>query len=349
MKLFAGSYTEPVLEGLSGHGEGIYIFDFNEESGKLVLELSEKNRNTAYLTVNRKKNLIYTFQEIIQENHPLLLTYELVNNVPKLINKQFIPGGLPCHLTNIKESELLTVACYQTGNVIAFPLINGLPERERQNIKHIGSSLNKTRQEGPHAHMTFFNDYDGKLYVPDLGLDQVIVYDISDLSQLSFRYGINIPKGNGPRHITFHPTNEFAFVMNELTGSVSLLKNNNGKFEWISEHETLPKDHTTVPSASAIKISNDGQFIYCGNRSNHVISILQFDHQSESMHIIDHQSSYGETPRDFTLSPSGKWMIVANQDSDNVIVFKVDIETGLLQKFSIHENLKSIVCLTFGE
>ena len=348
MKLYAGCYSEKVLEGLEGHGEGIYVFDFDDANGTLSFLYKEKSRNASYLSLDKEKQLLYTFQELIKDKKPKLRTYSISEKHLKLINEQDISGGLPCHLLQIPNKNILAVACYETGNLLVFPLDGkGIPNVASQEIKHQGISANALRQEAPHAHMICYNLNDGFIYAPDLGIDKVIVYNVSDNNQLIENYQISVPKGGGPRHMVFHPSNNYAFIMNELTGMVSLLKNEEGKFVWRANIQSLPDNPIQDASASAIKISQSGRFIYCGNRSISAISILEFDVETESLKLIGSQSTFGKTPRDFTLDPSGKWLLVANQDSDTLVVFSVDSNTGLLRKVSENCEAKSVSCLKF--
>ncbi|MDW7690931.1 lactonase family protein [Flammeovirgaceae bacterium SG7u.111] len=346
MKLYAGSYTEFVGDGLEGHGEGIYVFEFEESDGFLKLLFKGKNRNTSYLSLNEDKKLLYTFQELSEDKSPKLLTYSIQDNNLELLHEQEIEGGLPCHLQKLKNHDLLAVACYQTGNVVLFPLDEkGMPQPAVQNIRHEGSSVNKVRQEAPHAHMAYSNPR-GLVYVPDLGIDKIMVYQVVG-GKLKRVDQIEVPMGRGPRHIDFHPSNKYAFVMNELTGDVSLLKNDGRKFRWEKNLLSLPKALEEDAASSAIKVDRSGQFIYCGDRSNHCISILKFDIETESLTLAGNQETFGKTPRDFTLSPSGKWLIAANQDSDSIVVFEVDKQSGLLTKTHENKEAASVVCLKF--
>ncbi|WP_170179735.1 lactonase family protein [Flavivirga rizhaonensis] len=307
-----------------------------------------KSKNAAYIALNEEKNLLYSFQEVTKEKNPKLCTYSIIDGQFKLINEQVISGGLPCHLLKIEDRDLLVVACYQTGSVLVYPLDrNGIPKSASQEIIHVGFSINALRQESAHAHMISYNIHDGLIYVPDLGMDKIMVYKITDNNQLQENHQIEIPKGGGPRHMVFHPSNHYAFVMNELTGAVSLLKNNNGKFAWIQNTSSLSIDHFGEASSSAIKISKTGRFIYCGNRSNHTISILEFDEETRVLKFVGSQSTFGKTPRDFTLSPSGNWLLVANQDSDTIVVFAINEQAGLLNKAQENKESKSISCLKF--
>lgn len=344
MILYAGSYTQEVGPGLSGSGEGIYCFDFNDETGALKLIHTVTNRNTSYLSISKNKKVLYSFQEVALEKNPIVLAFSIENDYSlKLLNQQPIEGGLPCHLSLINV-EMLGVACYGTGSVHVFPVEeNGMLGKCTQNTYHKGKSVNVERQEAAHAHMvSIFNN---EIFVPDLGIDSVVIYAIKEEKSLIEKYKVKVPLGEGPRHIVFHPNEVYAFVMNELTGNISILKENEGEFRVIQNINSLPEDYKGTPSAAAIQISSCGKFLYCSNRGSETITIFEFSEEEGSLVVKGFQSVYGITPRDFIISPNGKWLLVANQDSNEVVTFKIHAKTGLLEKLTVNKEAKSVVCL----
>lgn len=348
MILFAGSYTGFVGPGLSGVGKGIYCFNFNNETGDLKLLNIEENVNTSFLAISKNKKYLYSFQEVAEDRKPKLLAYKINTDYSlTLLNEQPISGGLPCHLSLINNDEGIVVACYETGSIHVFSIEeNGFLKTNPQVIQHVGKSVNTERQEGPHTHMAAL--YNNQVFVPDLGIDSVAVYDVIKENteiQFSENYRIEIPLGSGPRHVEFHPNGKFAFLMNELTSEISLLKLKEDKFEVYDTINSLPKSYTGKPSGAAIKISGCGNFLYCSNRGSETITIFEFNEEEESLIIVGFQDVLGETPRDFTLSTCGNWLIVGNQDSNSVVVFKINRESGLLTKISSNKEASSVVCL----
>lgn len=344
MILYAGSYTEKVGPGLSGKGNGISSYMFNDETGDLHLFHTFLNRNTSYISISKDKQYLYSFQEVLEDKKPIILAFRIQEDCSiKLIDKFEIKGGLPCHLSLINNDESLAVACYEKGVVHTISIDeDGCFDNDYQFIEHNGKSINVERQECAHAHMVA--ELDSKLFVPDLGLDKIVVYNFLN-KELIEDYKIEMPLGAGPRHIVFHPSGNYAFVMNKLTSGISVLKKVEGKFQVIQNVSSLPKTYKGIPSGAAIKISSDGKFIYASNRGSNTIAILNFDQGNEKLELVEQQDTFGETPRDFTLSPSGKWLIVANQDSNNIVVFRRGNETGLLIKVNENKQTKSVVCL----
>ncbi len=347
MIIYTGSYTTEVLPGLEGFGEGISAFNLNENTGELTRLKVEENVNTAYLVISKDKQYLYSFQEIMPEKNPQVLAYKINKDKSlTLINKQPILGGLPCHINLMNNDKTLLVACYWTGNIHVYQInADGSVNPHSQILQHEGSSVNKERQEAAHTHMVYENN--NQVFVPDLGIDKVVVYDIEGESALREAYRIDTPLGSGPRHLVIHPKGNYGFLMNELTGDISILKLKGTKFQVIENINSLPKTYTGVPSGAAIKLSKDGKFLYCSNRGCEVISIFSFSEEIGVLKLIAHQDVFGKTPRDFDLSSCGNWLLVANQDSFTIEVFKIDTTTGLLNKVTSNSEYKSISCLQF--
>lgn len=345
MIVYGGSYTEEVGPGLSGTGNGIYCFYFNNENGELFLLNTFLSRNTSYIAISEDKKYLFSFQEVSSDKKPVVLSFFINDDCSlKLINQQPVEGGLPCHL-NVINKETLAVACYQTGSVHLFPIsLNGSLEPSSQTITNIGTSINVTRQECAHSHMVTAQN--NQIFVPDLGIDKVIVFNEND-NTLKENYKIEMPLGAGPRHIVFHPLGEYGFVINELTGAISIVKSINSKFEVVENISSIPNTYKGIPSAAGIKMSPDGNFLYVSNRGSNTIAIFKFNVESGKLVLVDQQPTGGETPRDFTISPTGKWLLVANQDSNNIIVFKRDLNTGKLTEVEKNNEAQSVVCLKF--
>lgn len=345
MILYCGSYTEDVGLGLSGTGKGIYCFDFNENDGKLKLIHTFSGRNTSYIAISNDKKYLFSFQEISKDKKPVVLSFLINKDFSlKLINQQLIEGGLPCHL-NLVNDVTLGVVCYETGSAHLYPINkDGSLNPSSQIITNVGSSTNVERQECAHSHMIIGNG--NQIFVSDLGLDKVVVYNSKE-NKLIEDYKINIPLGAGPRHIVFHPSGKIGFVINELTGGVSVLKKENLKFEVTETMNSLPKNYVDTPSAAGIKISPDGSFLYVSNRGSNTIAIFSFNIKEEKLTLIGQQNSGGETPRDFIISPNGKWLVVSNHDSNNMVVFKRNLNSGELEEKSRNTTIESVVCLNF--
>jgi 6-phosphogluconolactonase len=350
MILFAGSYTEIIAGNFGGHGEGIYCFNFDPDRGSLQLRHAKPATNPSYLCIPSTKYL-YTHTEVPEAKKPRVLAFK-INEYDfslQLINEQDIPGGYPCHINFSKKNNCIIVACYETGNTIIYPVAHDgklLPQAKV--LQHEGSSVNKFRQERAHAHAVVVDENFSNILVTDLGIDKVIVYHIeakNGVIEEKLKQAVTLPPGSGPRHIAVHKETKFAFILNELTSTVTVMRYCNGDLEPLCTYQTLPKEFNATASAAAIRISADGKFIYTSERGDDCISVLRFDSDNETLEIIGRQKSLGKNPRDINLDPTGTWLLAANQDSDSIAIFKVDKNTGMIKPEHLVENIKSPVCL----
>ena len=233
------------------------------------------------------------------------------------------------------------------------------------NVYHKGSSQHPSRQTQAHAHCACFDKVSNKLLVCDLGLDQVKVYNVQ-INNNSFNaieeQIIILPAGSGPRHICFDDNYSYGIIINELTGSVTIIKHSAEKNKYeikgtfdtsgplkdsINETETKPVNIETDLGAAAIRVSKDRKFIYTSMRSDSNIRLFAFDPIAESLSYIASYPTEGLTPRDFTIDATGKWLLVAHQDSDTISIFNVNSYNGTLSFHKTVNNIESPVCLAW--
>ena len=382
--LYVGSYTEIVAGDFGGHGEGISCFAFYASTGELKLLNNQFQVNPSYLSIasimhsssikleTKSSTYLFAVSEIIASKKPVIHTYTIHENYSlSLINTQAIEGGCPCHIHYFKNAEgqsFTASACYETGNLVIHN-INVEPTadvnfHEPLNIYHKGSSQHPSRQTHAHAHCTFFDIESNKLLVCDLGLDQVKVYSVQKNKENSKAENkneftaveeqiISLPAGSGPRHICFDKNYAYGFIINELNGSITIIKYNAEKKEYeikvnfdLSGQLSESSINTDLGGA-AIRVSADVRFVYTSMRSDNTIRLFAFDRISESLNYIASYPTGGRTPRDFTIDPTGKWLLVAHQDSDTIAIFNVNSYNGTLSLFNTVENIKSPVCLSW--
>ena len=382
--LYVGSYTEIVAGDFGGHGEGISCFAFDASAGELKLLNNQFQINPSYLSIasimhsssieleNISSKYLFAVSEILASKKPVIHSYTINENYSlSLINTQNIEGGCPCHIHYFKNAEgqsFTATACYETGNLlihnINVELTADVNFHEPLNIYHKGSSQHPSRQTHAHAHCTFFDIESNKLLVCDLGLDQVKVYSVQKNKENSKAENkneftaveeqiISLPAGSGPRHICFDENYAYGFIINELNGSVTIIKYNAEKKEYdirgnfdLSGQLSESSINTDLGGA-AIRVSADGRFVYTSMRSDNTIRLFAFDRISESLNYIASYPTGGTTPRDFTIDPTGKWLLVAHQDSDTIAIFNVNSYNGTLSLFNTVENIKSPVCLSW--
>lgn len=345
LTFFIGSYTEYIVPGFGGIGHGIYTVQLNTDTGDLVILHTEKTRNPSYLTISDDTKFLYCVTELDKSEDPKVRAYRINTDFSlEFLNEQSISGGYPCHLVIHKNNIL--VACYATGNVIQFPLDPSGKLMEAKNAyNHKGSSVNKERQEAPHAHQVAIHPNKKDIYVCDLGIDTIKAYHLegTELAPNETR-DCEVSKGGGPRHMVFNAEGNLAYVLNELTGALLVLQNRNGLFEEIKSYSILPEDYKGVPSASAIRLHPNEKYLYVANRQLDALTI--FGVIDEELHLIDYQYTKGKEIREFNITLDGKWLIACHQNSHDTVVYKIQEDGRLLETFRTQEIL-SPVCVVF--
>ncbi|MCP4776358.1 MAG: lactonase family protein, partial [Planctomycetaceae bacterium] len=190
------------------------------------------------------------------------------------------------------------------------------------------------------------------LLVPDLGTDQVFQYQLNtETGDISLKSKIPVPPGSGPRHMKFHPSGEYAFVLNELTLTISVFRydQTNGTFQEIQNIETLPlelKDRH-LNSAAEIRVHPSGKFVYSSNRGHDSISVFKFSSDNNKLELVERESVRGAWPRNFNIDPSGKWLLAAGRHSNTLAVFEIDQDSGELTYARQIVNVPAPICVLF--
>ena len=333
--LFVGTYTDGKPD------KGIYIYEFNPKTGNLKkVSTGDSITNPSFLTLSPNGNFIYacTDTKLPNAGSVTAFKFDSIAGSLTLINKQKSGGENPVYLTTSKNNEFVINGNYTEGTVSAFTTNpDGSLNPFGQLIQFDGSSRNTQRQDKAHIHAAVFSpDYE-YIFFPDLGADKIRVFkfDLQNKEPLKAlnNHDFTAVPGSGPRHFTFHPNNKFAYCIEELSGTITSFKYDSGKLDSIQRIFSYSKLQEEYNSAD-IHISPDGLFLYASNRwdNENTISIFSINEDNGKLTLIGHQSTYGDHPRNFTLDPTGNFLIVANQVTNNIVVFKRDIKTGLLTK-----------------
>ncbi len=343
LELLVGTYT--------GEGsDGIYLMEFDMESGTLGKKtLLVETINPSYFMISKDRSKVYAVNETKDggvssfrwnESHEKLI----------LIDQQKSQGDYPCHTELNEDETLFTIANYGTGNVLAYQIDEAGSIAQNPIVKqHTGKGTIPGRQDGPHAHFTKFSKNGKYLYAIDLGIDQVIKYPVSGTEIGDGSTAFHLDPADGPRHLIFHPNKDLVFVVNEQSSSVTSAKVDpeSGNFSKINKVSTLPDDFKEINSCADIHISNDGKYVYASNRGHNSIAIFTNTlGQLSRKHI---ELVRGIWPRNFTLTPDSdnSYLLAANQKSDNITIFKRDVETGLLTFTENQIEISRPVCLKF--
>jgi 6-phosphogluconolactonase len=245
------------------------------------------------------------------------------------------------------------VANYGSGSIAALPLrADGTLGEATAFAQHTGASVNQQRQEGPHAHWIDGDAANRFAFVCDLGLDQVLVYRLDaargKLSAHDPAFA-SVKPGAGPRHLAFHPTGRFAYVINEMGNSVTAFAydGERGTLTELETVPTLPAEFNGRNTTAEIEAHPSGRFLYGSNRGHNSIAVFAIASGTGRLTLVEHISTSGKTPRNFAIDPTGRWLLAANQDSDNVVVFAVDATSGRLAATGQSVEVGKPVCVKF--
>lgn len=349
--VYVGTYTGP-------QAKGIHLLRFDPRSGNLARAgLASETRNPSFLALHPSRPWLYAVNEIAQapgRTGGTITAFRIDSGSGQLtrLNEQSTKGANPCHVSVDPNGRFALVANYTGGSVAVFPIqADGQLGEAVAFVQHQGSSVNPRRQEAPHAHGIYTERTGRFVYVPDLGLDQVLVYRLSTSGQLTATTppAAPLPPGSGPRHLAFHPTLPFAFVINELLSTLTVFRHSpdTGAIEPTQTLSTLPTEFTGQNSTAEIFTHPNGRFVYGSNRGHDSLAVFAFDTGTGRLAPVQHQSTLGKTPRNFALTPDGNWLLAANQGSDSIAVFRVDAESGKLTPRGAPVSVPSPVCLVF--
>lgn len=344
--LFIGTYT--------GSGsKGIYVYRFNTTTGNADwVSNTDTAANPSFLALSPDSKHLYAVNETGGDNPGQVSAYAFDQATGGLtfLNGQLTGGDAPCYISIDKTDRWAITGNYMGGNIAAFPINqDGTLQPHAQLIQHTGSSANKDRQEAAHVHAAVLSPDQHFLFSPDLGMDQVTIYKFDETAQEPLHAAaqpvVKSPPGSGPRHFTFSPNQKFAYLVEELSGTVAAYKYANGKLLFLQRISTHPKGYTGAKGSADIHLSPDGKFLYATNRGD-ANSIAIFSVAATGkLQLKGIQSTLGVHPRNFTIDPSGNFLLVANRDTDNVVIFKRSAKTGLLRDTGKRINVSKPVCL----
>jgi 6-phosphogluconolactonase len=269
------------------------------------------------------------------------------------LNRVSSGGAGPCHLVVDKTGKNVLVVNYGSGSTAVLPLeADGRLKEASSFVQHQGSSIDKKRQQGPHAHSVNLSADNRFAMVADLGLDQVLVYRF-DAAKGSITPNeppfAAVKPGSGPRHFAFHPGGKFAYVINEMASTVTAFTYDaaRGVLKETQTITTLPADFSGVNHTAEVQVHPSGKFVYGSNRGHNSIAVFTVDVKKGTLTSVEQVSTQGKTPRNFGIDPTGRWLLAANQDTDNVVVFRIDAKTGRLTPTGQVLEVGAPVCVKF--
>lgn len=341
INLLLGTYTRRV-------SEGIYSVQLNTESKKLEnLSLIAKVGSPTYVDTNEDKNMMYS---IITEDDQggIVSLAKQEDGTYELRDKVLAEGSAPCYVAYDKTRDFIYTTNYHKGEVSVYKTDAEGSLELLDTVEHVGSSVHEN-QGSAHAHYSDLTPDNKFVVVCDLGTDKVYTYDVSEEGMLTEIATLDVAPGTGPRHLVFHPTLDVAYVFGELSSDVLVLDydTETGKFSPLQTISTIPADHTSFNGGAAIRISNDGRFLYASNRGHN--SIVSYETAEDGkLTLLGYTPTEGEIPRDFNLDPSEQYMVVGHQDSDNLTLFDRNATDGSLTLLQKDVQAPEVVCIAHG-
>lgn len=361
--ILIGTYTEPIRFGtgkiLEGKGQGIYAFSLDPASGEMIeVGLTEDVPNPSYLALDPTRKFLYVVNEMKEFEGAATGTASAFSVDPssgelRFLNRKPIHGTDPCHLTVHKTGKYVLVANFMSGSVCVLPILEDGSLGDATDVtQHRGSSIDPVRQSGPHAHAVIQDESGGYVFVPDLGLDKLMIYRFhvgSGTLEPSDPSWIEVSPGAGPRQLALHPQGKYCYLINELDSTITALEYDlsKGLMRSLQTISTLPAHCEEASTCAELQISPSGKFLYGSNRGHDSIATYAIDQKTGTLTLIGHEDTQGRTPRHFAISPGGEILVVANQDSDNLVSFKLSPFSGELLRTGHSVHVPTPVCVTF--
>ena len=343
--LFVGTYTQP------GKSDGIYVYTFNSSTGELTTKSKITDiKNPSFLAISHDRKHVYSVNEM-SEGTVSAFSFNSQTGALSLMNTAPSGGDGPCYVSTDDRGKFLFVGNYGGGSVGAIPLkADGSLGNQVQLIQHEGKGI-KSNQEKSHVHATVLSKDNRFLFVPDLGTDKVNIYRVNHsgdepLSTFTF---VSVEPGSGPRHLTFDTSGRNAFLIQEMTGVITAYTYGEGNLTPKQSLSLVPANFKGRIDAADVHVSPDGKFLYGSLRGDiNEIVILSID-RTGLMTYAGRHSTLGKTPRNFAIDPTGNFLLVANQSSDEIVVFRRDQKTGLLHATDQKISVGAPVCLLFAD
>ncbi|UEG52800.1 lactonase family protein [Mucilaginibacter daejeonensis] len=348
LDLLIGTYTTNVPDG-------IYVYRFYTESGRLVyLNRTSGVDNPSYLCVAPNGKFVYSVNEIGNDRTGSVSAFSFEPKVGKieLINKQ--PSGAgPCYISVDKDQKHIFSANYAGGSLSVFPLKkDGSIAPASQTIQDQGNGPNKARQEKAHVHTAMLSPDEKHLLYTDLGTDKVNIYRYHSGQEKpltpSDPASFSLPGGEGPRHIDFSLDKRYMYVVSEMGAHVFAYTYNNGNPKMLQKVSMMEDGSTKEAGGADIHVSPDGRFLYATNRGTaNEIVVYAINAESGLLTFIERHDTGGNHPRNFVIDPAGNYLLVANKNSNNIVVYKINHTTGKLTPNGNTVEIDSPTCLKF--
>jgi 6-phosphogluconolactonase len=354
MRVYVGTYS-------GGGSRGIYLLEFDRSSGRWVSDptLAGPSENPSFLALHPNGRFLYAVNELrtFQDKPTGAVSAFAVDAATgrlALLNQQPSEGLDPCHLVADAAGRNLLVANYTSGTVAVFPLSDDGRLGRASTVRRVaGSGPVRARQEGPHAHHVVLDRAERFVLWADLGSDRVRVDRFDSTAgrlEPNDPDGVGIQPGSGPRHMAWHPSGRALYLLNELSSTVTAFRYDAGRgglevFQAVSARAAGAGGGN---AAAEIAVSPDGRFLYTSNRGDDNIAVFAIGGVALGLTPVGHVPTGGRGPRHFAIDPSGGWLIAANQNSNSLVVSRLDPTTGLPVAAGSSVTVSKPVCVLFA-
>ena len=348
--MYVGTYTE------GGNSNGIYTYHFNQENGTFELLSSATAGNPSFVTLSPDGKRLYAVSEY-NDGRQGAYSFDVSEDKSQLSNPVFLPtapkeylpraGADPCHI--VSDGKYVITANYTGGDISVFSLdATGRLQPEVQNIAFVGN----TPERVAHIHCIIPTPDKKYILATDLGNDRVYRFRYNKKARknaevlTSQRVAYEVSDGQGPRHLTFSKDGRFAYLINELGGECVVLSYRKGK---LKEVQRIMADEGGGRGSADIHISPDGRFLYTSHRlKKDGIAIFAIDPEKGTLTKIGYQHT-GIHPRNFAITPNGKYLLVACRDDNKIQVFERNEATGELTETAQAIEVDRPTCIVFGK
>ena len=347
MWMCIGTYT-------SGRSEGVYVYRLDPATGALSHACTMAADNPSFVEFSPSGDFLYAINEISELNGQpgggiTAFVLDRSNGQLRQLNQQSTVGTGPCHVHIDRSGTYALAANYGGGSACMLPIeADGSLGPATDFIQHEGSSVDPARQQGPHAHMITTDPSNNFVFVPDLGLDKIVIYrlDLEGGKLLPHGHAAVAP-GAGPRHLDFHPNERWAYLINEMANTATAFNYdaNTGTLTETQTISTLPEDCDQVSHTADIHVHPSGRFLYGSNRGHDSLAIYAIDQDDGTLRLVDITSTQGGNPRNFAIDPSGTFLFAGSQDDDCITTFSIDSTSGRLAATGQVAKVGGPVCL----
>lgn len=344
--LLIGTYTRN-MGHVDGKAKGLYLA-YLRHGTVLPSQIINAGPNPSFIAKHPFKDFFYVVNEIGGTADEPFGTLTAMAMKPdrslEILNTRSTEGLGPCHVSVNKYGTQVYVAHYGSGTIGSFPIgLEGSTGRQNEIITFSGQGPDP-RQESSHAHYIAEGN-DGRVYAVDLGADKINIFDAQGGRLTLLPQEIKVSSGAGPRHIAFH--NNYIYILNELNSTIEVWESTKGSYRRLQAIGTLAGGTKGKGHSAAIKITPNGKFLYASNRTGQN-SIASYAIEDDGkLEFITTTPSLGDAPRDLAIDPLGTCLLIANQNSDNIVTYKLDHRTGALSDPKISAGIMTPVSLLF--